>query len=77
MSQEQEAPRTRKPFAPFIGEDRYRIAARFRFRVNGGQLKLGYVLDRPQSVLRDALDGVAERIAEQFPRTYVGEAPTR
>lgn len=62
--------------APFVGEDRYRLTARLRFRLNGGQLKLGYLLDRPESILRDALEGVAERVAAKFDRTYVGEAPT-
>lgn len=59
--------------APFIGEDRYKIAARFRFRLSAGKLTLGYVLDRPDSVKRDALEGIASRLAEKFPRTFVGQ----
>lgn len=58
--------------APFLGEDRYKITARLRFRLNGGQLRLGYQLDRPDSVQRDALEGIASRLAETFPHTYVG-----
>lgn len=61
--------------APFIGEEPYKLTARLRFRLNSGQLRLGYLLDRPDSVKRDALEGVAEKIAEKFDRTYVGEAP--
>lgn len=59
--------------APFAGEDAYRIPARFRYRINGGKLALGYKLDRPELVLRDAFQGIAERLKEQFPRVYVGE----
>lgn len=61
--------------APFIGEDPYRLTARLRFRLNSGQLRLGYLLDRPESVQRDALEGVATKIAAKFNRTFVGEAP--
>lgn len=61
--------------APFVGEERYKITARLRFRLNGGRLTLGYILDRPESVKRDALEGIASRIAAKFTHTYVGEAP--
>lgn len=61
--------------APFYGEDRYKVTARLRFRLSGGKLTLGYLLDRPESVKRDALEGIAERISEKFTRTFVGEAP--
>lgn len=63
--------------APFFGEDRYKVTARLRFRLNSGKLSLGYKLDRPESVKRDALEGIAERLAEKFPRTYVGDAPSK
>lgn len=59
--------------APFIGEDRYKITARLRFRLSSGRLTIGYFLDRPESVLQDALEGVASRLASAFPRTFVGE----
>lgn len=59
--------------APFIAEQAVQITARLRFRLSGGKLMLGYFLDRPQAVLQDALEGVAERLAEKFPRVYVGE----
>lgn len=61
--------------APFYGEDRYKLTARLRFRLSGGKLTLGYILDRPESVQRDALEGIAERIGEEFDRVFVGEAP--
>lgn len=61
--------------APFIGEQEVQIAARFRFRVNSGHLQLGYKLDQPEKVVRDAIETIAERIAGRFARTYLGEAP--
>lgn len=62
--------------APFYGEDRYKLTARLRFRLSGGKLTLGYILDRPESVKRDALEGIAERVAEKFKHVFVGEAPS-
>lgn len=62
--------------APFIAEQPYKLTARLRFRLDSGNLNLGYLLDRPDSIKRDALEGVATRLAEAFPNTYVGEAPT-
>lgn len=61
--------------SPFVGEAPYRVKARFRFRVNGGQLTLGYKLDRPDIIVRDALDTVARTLAEKLPRVYVGDEP--
>ena len=63
--------------APFFGEEPSRINARLRFRLNGGQLRLGYMLDRPEVIVRDALEKVAETLSEKFPLTYVGDAPSR
>ncbi len=59
--------------APFIGEDRYKLAARFRFRLSAGKLTLGYKLDRPDRVKRDAIEKIAERLTEEFARVYIGE----
>lgn len=63
--------------APFFGEQPSRINARLRFRLNSGKLTLGYMLDRPDVIVRDALEKVAETLAEKFTHTYVGEAPSR
>lgn len=59
--------------APFLGEDPYAITARLRYRVNGGSLSIGYKLERPHVVLRDALDSIAARLAEKFPAVYIGD----
>lgn len=58
--------------SPFVGEDPYKIVARLRFRVTGGTLRLGYYLDRPDRVRRDALEQIADRIAETFANVYAG-----
>ncbi|WP_131104047.1 DUF2303 family protein [Ornithinimicrobium sufpigmenti] len=42
--------------------DAYKVQARFRYRINGGQLLLGYRLTRPDDVLRDAFDAVVTRV---------------
>lgn len=60
--------------APFVGEERYAVSARLRWQLRDGQLTLGYKLDRPDAVVRDALGGVAARLAEQFEHVYTGEA---
>ncbi|MGH3355256.1 MAG: DUF2303 family protein [Nocardioidaceae bacterium] len=45
---------------PFEGADTYKITARLRYRITDGHLRIGYVLDRPEDVLRLAfLDIVA------------------
>lgn len=59
--------------APFIGEDRYKLAARFRFRLQSGKLSLTYKLDRPDAVVREAVEKIAERLGNEFGKVYVGE----
>lgn len=51
--------------APFDGSERYRVRARFRYRIVRGDLQLGYRLERPEDVLREAFDGVRSQVAEQ------------
>jgi uncharacterized protein YfdQ (DUF2303 family) len=59
--------------APFVGEAERLLTARLRYRLDSGHLTLGYVLDRPDVIVRDALEAVAERLAGEFPHVYVGE----
>lgn len=59
--------------APFLGEEPYRVDARLRYRMPGGKLSLGYKLDRPDRIVRDALDHVAGRLVEKFPSVFIGE----
>ncbi len=60
--------------APFLGEESYGLTARLRWRVNGGNLQIGYKLDRPGDVVRDAIDHIADRLAHQFAeRVFIGK----
>lgn len=58
--------------SPYTGEDPYKLAARLRFRVTSGRLTLGYLLDKPEAVRRDAIETIAQRLREHFAHTYVG-----
>jgi len=44
--------------APFEGSPTYKIKAWFRFRINNGDLQLGYKLDRPRDVQKAAFDDI-------------------
>lgn len=52
--------------APFVGENPYKVLARFRYRLAAGKLTMGYKLERPDDVLRDALAKIAERLSTHF-----------
>ncbi len=59
--------------SPFLGEEAYRVNARLRYRVTGGNLTIGYKLDRPGDVARDAIDKIADRLAHTFTeRVFIG-----
>lgn len=62
--------------APFVGEKAYKVIARVRYRISSGKLSLGYKLDRPDLVRRDALDQIARELIQKFPLTYVGQEPS-
>lgn len=48
---------------PFQGAPAYKVKARFRYRINGGNLALSYALERPEDVLRTAFADVVTLIA--------------
>ncbi|GAA1909205.1 hypothetical protein GCM10009737_07980 [Nocardioides lentus] len=52
---------------PFEGGDTFRVLARFRYRISEGTLRIGYRLDRPADVLRDAFGSVVEQVREGCP----------
>lgn len=59
--------------APFVGEEKYSVEARLRYRMEGGKVTLGYKLDRPDEVVRDAIKHIADRLASQFEgRVFLG-----
>lgn len=49
----------------YEGGDPYELRARLRFRILGGALKIGVVLDRPDLVLRDAFEKTLDAIEAQ------------
>jgi uncharacterized protein YfdQ (DUF2303 family) len=62
--------------APYVGEEAVELKARLRYRVSGGALRIGYKLDRPERVIRDALEHIAERLLSEFgDHVYLGAAP--
>lgn len=62
--------------APFVGHDRFRVTARFRFRLDGGALLLGFALERPRDVLQAAFNSVVETVnVNQSAPIYIGPAP--
>jgi uncharacterized protein YfdQ (DUF2303 family) len=50
--------------APFEGSDPYRVTARLRYRIRDGRLAIGYILDRPDDVLRAAFDEILSEVEE-------------
>jgi uncharacterized protein YfdQ (DUF2303 family) len=58
--------------APFEGEAAYRIKARLRWRVRDGGLVIGYKLERPHEVVRDALQAIADRLDGELENVYLG-----
>jgi len=48
--------------APFDGTQGYKVNARFRYRITDGTLSLGYVLERPEDILRAAFDDIVTAV---------------
>lgn len=61
----------------YEGQPAILVPARFRFRLNGDQLKLGVIIDRMPEVLEAALDAVTTTIVEEIDHGSVltGPAP--
>ncbi|HEY3021858.1 MAG TPA: DUF2303 family protein [Solirubrobacteraceae bacterium] len=57
--------------APYYGEQPYRVTARLRYRIKGGDLKIGYRLVDPHKVREDCINGIAERLRENH-NVYLG-----
>ena len=49
---------------PYEGGPAYNVPARFRYRIAGGELALGVILDRPRDILREAFAEVVDRVAK-------------
>lgn len=51
---------------PFQGAPAYKVRARFRYRINGGNLALSYALERPADIIREAFADVVSLIAHDL-----------
>jgi uncharacterized protein YfdQ (DUF2303 family) len=60
---------------PWEGCDAYRLTARLRYRIGGGNLQLGYVLDRPEDVKRAAFADITATLAEETGYTPMAGSP--
>jgi uncharacterized protein YfdQ (DUF2303 family) len=60
---------------PFEGSPTYEVLARFRYRLAGGNLKLGYRLIRPDIVRREAFLAVGAQITENTGLPVLAGAP--
>lgn len=59
--------------APYVGCPAYAVTARFRWRLRGAMLTLGYKLDRPEDVKRDAIKALVEKVREAHgDRVFLG-----
>lgn len=62
--------------APFEGSQEYDLEARFRYRMQGGHLLLGYLLTRPWEMERTAFEDTGKFVADDTGLyLHLGEAP--
>lgn len=54
---------------PFEGADTFKVVARLRYRIDGGNLRIGYRLERPNDVLREAFLSVVATVEERVEQT--------
>jgi uncharacterized protein YfdQ (DUF2303 family) len=60
---------------PFEGAPAYKVTARFRYRINGGSLRLAYALERPDEVINEAFDAVVSKVQEAVTQPVFFGAP--
>lgn len=60
---------------PFIGADPVDMDARFRFRLAGGHLTLGYLLDDLDALARTAFDDLTARLTDEADWLVINGAP--
>lgn len=58
-----------------LNQEKYRVDARFRFRLHNGQLTIWYELIRPKKVLEAAFTALHQRIAEKTNRPILLGTP--
>jgi uncharacterized protein YfdQ (DUF2303 family) len=60
---------------PFEGADAYRMTARFKYRLGGGQLALGFKLEQPEERAKAAFADVLKAIAEGIDTPILNGTP--
>lgn len=60
---------------PFEGADAWTLNARFRYRLNGGGLQLGYKLERADDVLREAFAAIVKQVDDQVTVPVLNGTP--
>jgi uncharacterized protein YfdQ (DUF2303 family) len=63
---------------PFIGSRAYDVVARFRWRIQGGTLKLGFLLQRTEDLMEQIIKDTIEVLEKALPENVsiaVGVAP--
>lgn len=53
--------------APFEGASPFKVTAHLRTRVREGRLQLGYVLERPEDVIKAAFEDVLKHVEDNLP----------
>lgn len=61
--------------APFDFAEQYEITARFRYRIDSGQLYITYLLDDPTAVIRDAVLDIVKQVEDKTKRKVMRGAP--
>lgn len=60
---------------PFEGAPAYKVIARFRFRINGGDLLLSYSLERPEDVVANAFTDIVTAVETKISQPIYRGAP--
>lgn len=61
--------------APYEGADKFSLKARFRYRINGGALRLGFKLDRPDRVIDAAFADTIKAVETETGLTVFRGTP--
>ncbi|MFI8104734.1 DUF2303 family protein [Streptomyces sp. NPDC086023] len=60
---------------PFEGSEGYKLTARLRYRLQDTQLRIGYKLERPGDILRQAFADVVTAIGEEIEQPIMNGTP--
>lgn len=60
---------------PFEGSQRYRVKARFQYRISDSELRLAYRLEKPEEALKAAFSDVLGALAEDITEPIMNGSP--